>query len=151
MLKLKPQYFGYSMGRANSLEKTLMLGRLRAGEEGEDKGWDGWMASTTEWTWVWANSKRWWRTGKPGVLQSMVLQSWVRQQQICTLVLKALGRLGESWQWISCWSYIFLGNVFSYAVVKSALFWSVKTCWLRTLLFSGMNGYRLFHFVPENE
>ena len=43
--------------------------RLRAGEEGEDRGWDGWMASPTQWTWVWASSRRWWRTEKPGMLQ----------------------------------------------------------------------------------
>ena len=45
--------------------------RLTARGEGGDRGWDGWMASPTQWTWVWANSRRWWRTGKPGVLQSM--------------------------------------------------------------------------------
>ena len=45
--------------------------RLKAGEEGDDRGWDGWMASLTRWTWVWASSRSWWRTGKPGVLQSM--------------------------------------------------------------------------------
>ena len=44
--------------------------RLRAGGAGGDRGWDDWMASPTQWTWVWANSGRWWRTGKPGVLQS---------------------------------------------------------------------------------
>ena len=43
--------------------------RLRAGE-GDDRGWDGWMASPTQCTWVWANSRRWWRTGKPCVLPS---------------------------------------------------------------------------------
>ena len=43
--------------------------RLRAGE-GDDRGWDGCMASSTQWTWVWANSARWWRTEEPGVLQS---------------------------------------------------------------------------------
>ena len=43
--------------------------RLKAGEEG-DRGWDGWMASLTQWTWVWASSRRSWRTGKPGRLQS---------------------------------------------------------------------------------
>ena len=48
--------------------------RLKAGGEGDDRGWDGWMASLTQWTWVWANSGRWWRTGKPGVQQSMGLQ-----------------------------------------------------------------------------
>ena len=52
--------------------------RLKAGGEGVDRGWDGWMTSSTQWTWVWADSKRWWRTGKPGVLQSMVLQSRTR-------------------------------------------------------------------------
>ena len=48
--------------------------KLRAGGEGGDRGGDGWMASPTQWTWVWANSGRQWRTGKPGVLQSMGLQ-----------------------------------------------------------------------------
>ena len=45
--------------------------RLRAGGEGAGRGWDGWMASPTQWTWVWASSGRWWRTGRPGMLQSM--------------------------------------------------------------------------------
>ena len=44
--------------------------RLKAGE-GDNRGWDGWMASPTRWTWVWASSGSWWWTGKPGVLQSM--------------------------------------------------------------------------------
>ena len=43
--------------------------RLRASGEGDSRGWDGWMASLTQWTWVSANSERWWRTGKPGMLQ----------------------------------------------------------------------------------
>ena len=45
--------------------------RLKAGGEEGDRGWDGWMASPTQWTWIWANSGRWWRTGKAGVLQSV--------------------------------------------------------------------------------
>ena len=44
--------------------------RLKAGE-GDNRGWDGWMASPTQWTWVWANSGSWWRTGKPGMQQAM--------------------------------------------------------------------------------
>ena len=44
---------------------------LGAGGEGDDRGWDGWMASPTRWTWVWVNSGSWWWTGKPGVLQFM--------------------------------------------------------------------------------
>ena len=58
------------MCRANSLEKTLML-KKRAGGEGGGRGWDGWVASPIQWTWIWANSRRWWRTGKPGMLQFM--------------------------------------------------------------------------------
>ena len=50
MLKLKLQYFGHQMQRTDSLEKTLMLGKLKAGGEGDDKGQDGWMASLTQWT-----------------------------------------------------------------------------------------------------
>ena len=50
--------------RTDSLEKTLMLGRLKGGGEGDDRGWDGWMASPTQWTWAWASSGRWLRTGK---------------------------------------------------------------------------------------
>ena len=52
MLKLKLQYFGYLIGRADSLEKTLIWERLKAGGEGDDRGWDGWMVSLTQWTWV---------------------------------------------------------------------------------------------------
>ena len=74
MLKLKLQYFGYLMRRADSLEKTLMLGKLKAGGEGDDRGWDGWMASWTKWTWVWVSTRSWWWTGRPGMLQSMASQ-----------------------------------------------------------------------------
>ena len=58
MPKLKLHYFGHLMWRTDSLEKTLMLGkiegrrRMKAGGEGDDRGWDGWMASLTQWTWV---------------------------------------------------------------------------------------------------
>ena len=70
MLKLKLQYFGHLMRRVDSLEKTLMLGGIGGGE-GDDRGWDGWMASLTRWTWVWVNSRSWWWTGRPGMLQFM--------------------------------------------------------------------------------
>ena len=70
MLKLNLQYFSHLMWRADSLGNSWCWKRLRAGEEGDNRGWDGWMASLTQWTWVWADFRRWWRTGKPGVLQS---------------------------------------------------------------------------------
>ena len=67
MLKLKLQCFGYLMWTDDSLEKSLMLA------EGEERvrGWDGWTASLTRWTWVWVNSGSWWWTGRPGVLRFM--------------------------------------------------------------------------------
>ena len=71
MLKLKLKYFGHLLWRADSLEKTLMLGKIEAGGEGDNRGWDGWMASLTQWTLVWVDSGSWWWTGRPGVLQSM--------------------------------------------------------------------------------
>ena len=75
MLKLKLQYFGHLMWRADSLEETLMLGKTEVGGEGDDRGWDGW-----------ASSGRWWRTGKPSMLQSKgsqrVRHNWGTKQQI---------------------------------------------------------------------
>ena len=60
--------------------------RLKAGGEGDDRGWDGWMASPTQWTWVWVNSGSWWWTGRPGVLQSMgsprVRQDWATELKV---------------------------------------------------------------------
>ena len=57
---------------------------LGAGGEGDYRGWDGWMASPTRWTWVWVNSGSWWWTGRPGVLQSIGLQrvghGWATEQ-----------------------------------------------------------------------
>ena len=75
MLKLKLQYFGHLMRRADWFEKTLMLKRLKAGGEGDDRGWDGWMASQTRWTCVWVNSGSWWWTGRPAAAAKL-LQSY---------------------------------------------------------------------------
>ena len=87
VLKLKSQCFGHLMRRTDSLEKTLMLGRLKAGGGWDDRGWDGWMAPPTWWIWVWAGYGCWsekamaphsstlaWRIPwmeEPGRLQSM--------------------------------------------------------------------------------
>ena len=65
MLKLKLQYFVDTWWK-----RPWCWERLKAGE-GDDRGWDGWMASQTRWTWVWVNSGSWWWTGRPGMLQSM--------------------------------------------------------------------------------
>ena len=74
ILKLKLQYFGHLMWRADSFEKTLMLGKIEGRRTKDDRGWDGWMASLTQWTWVRVNSRSWWWTGRPGMLQSLESQ-----------------------------------------------------------------------------
>ena len=70
--------------------------RLKAGREGDDRGWDGWMASPTQWIWVWVNSGSWGWTGRPGMLQSMGLQrvghdwaselNWTELKVTCLLI-----------------------------------------------------------------
>ena len=70
MLKLKLQYFGLLMWRADLFEKTWCCERLKAGGEGDNRGWDVWMASPT----LWVHSRSWWSTRRPGVLWS--IGSW---------------------------------------------------------------------------
>ena len=71
MLKLKLQYFGHLMWRADSFEKTLMPGKIEGRRIRGWQRWDDWMASLTQWTWVLVNSRSWWWTGRPGMLRSM--------------------------------------------------------------------------------
>ena len=99
MLSATIGWFDISV-RTDSLEKTLMLGKIEGrrrrgrqrmrwldGITGDDRGWDGWMASLTRWTWVWVSSGCWWWAGKPGVLQSMGLQrvghNWATELNWC--------------------------------------------------------------------
>ena len=62
--------------------------RLKARREGDNRGWDGWMTSPTRWRWVWVNSRSWWWTGRPGLLQSMGSQraghDWATKLNWCT-------------------------------------------------------------------
>ena len=81
-LKLKLQYLATQCEGLTHWKRPWCWEGLGAGE-GNDRGWGGWMASSTQWTWVWVNSGSRWFTGKPGVLQAMVLQkvghSWVTE------------------------------------------------------------------------
>ena len=85
MLKLKLQYFGHLMWRIHWIhwKRPWCWERLKVGGQGDNRGWDGWMASLTQWTWVWVNSGSWWWTGRPGVLQSVeslrVRQDWATE------------------------------------------------------------------------
>ena len=85
MLKLKLQYFGHLMRRSVSFEKTLKLGKIEGRRRGLQRR-DGWMASPTQWTWLWVDSGSWWWTGRPGVLWFMGSQrvghDWVTELNI---------------------------------------------------------------------
>ena len=99
MLKLKLQYFGHLMQRANSLEQPWFWERLKAGGQGDDRGSDGWMVLMTRWAWISASSRRWWRTRKHDVLQSMGSQI-VRHNQVTEQQQKGLRHFnnsGEKW------------------------------------------------------
>ena len=83
ILKLKLQYFGHLMWELSHMKRPWYWERWKAGGEGGDREWDGWLASPTRWTWVWLGSRSWWWTGKPGMLQSVGLQrvghDWVTE------------------------------------------------------------------------
>ena len=74
MLKLKLQHFGHWCKELTLWKRPRCSKRLKTGGEGKNRGWDGWMASPTRWTWFWAFPRSWWWTGKPGMLQSMFSQ-----------------------------------------------------------------------------
>ena len=80
--------------------------RLKAGGEGDDRGQDGWMASPTQWTWVWINSGSWWWTGRPGVLQSMESQS------------RTTERLNWTEQINLIWKYCYYKHYYKYLHLK---------------------------------
>ena len=75
MLKPKLQYFGHRCEELTHYKRPWCWERLKAGGEGDNRRWDGWMASLTWWAWVWASSGSWWWTEKPGVLQSVGSQT----------------------------------------------------------------------------
>ena len=88
MLNLKFQYSGHLMRRTDHLKRPWCWERLKVGGEGGGRGWDGWMASPTQWTWVLANSERQWITGKASMLQfkgsQRVGHNWAIEQQATT-------------------------------------------------------------------
>ena len=99
-LILKLQYFGHLMRIADSLERPWCCEILKAGGEGDDRGQDGWIASLTQWTWVWASSGSWWWKGKPGVWQSKGLQSqtWLSDwTKVNVGFIKLISKMKEFW------------------------------------------------------
>ena len=102
--------FGHLMRRADSFEKTLMLGKIEGRRREDDRGWDGWMASPTQQTWVWVDSGSWWWTGRPGVLRLMGLQR-VRHDWVTEL----------NWRWLPV-DIVTDG----YPFLKKILYWRIS-------------------------
>ena len=108
MLKLKLQYFGHLMQRIDSLKKTLMLGKIETGRrtEGNERGWDGWIASLTQCTWVWVSSVSWWWIGKP-----VCCSPWGHKESDTT---EGLNWTELNWYYLSIVIEIFYGNSITY-------------------------------------
>ena len=102
MLKLKLHTLATWCEELTYLTRPWCWERLKAGGEGAGRGWESWMASLTRWTWVWASSRNWWWTGKPGMLQSMgsqrIRHDWAteQEQQLLKFIAKSsLSILGQ--------------------------------------------------------
>ena len=88
------------------LKRPWYWERLKAGGEGDDRGWDGWMASLTPGTWVWVNSGSWWWTGKPGMLQ--------------------VHGVTKSWTWLSNWTeLISVWSSLHSCWVRGKIYWRI--------------------------
>ena len=106
--------FGHLMCRADLLQRPWCWERLKAGGEGGNRRRDGWMASLTQWTWVWASSRWWWRTGKSGMLQSMGLQrvghDWKTEQQQALGILISIHVFYYNYLLICLFPWYFIHN-----------------------------------------
>ena len=113
MLNLELQWLATWCEELTHLKRPWCWEGLRAGEEGADRGWDGWMASQTRWTWVWVNSGSWWWAGRPGILRFMGSQ-----------------RVGHDWRTELNWTELIdikldkLGRKF--AIHSQNIYWSLK-------------------------
>jgi len=136
MLKLKLQYFGHLMWRVDSLEKIWCWEALGAEGEGDDRGWDGWMASPTLWTWVWVNSGSWWWTGRPGVLQ-----------------FTGLKRVGNNWANELNWTEWSINGIFYWSGYSSLYCWFFIHLfpWHSLTVAKGFHSFILSFFLHKDE
>ena len=140
MLKLKLQYFASWCEELTHLKRPWCWETLKAGGEGDDRGWDGWMPSPTRWTWVWVNSGSWWWTGRPGVLQSMGLQrvrhNWVTElnwivksdQECSPWKQKQVYKIVHTW-WVTNGNY-FLSPISALQICL----WAPLSCFYNNIL-----------------
>ena len=104
-LMLKLQYLATWCKGPTHWKSLYCWERLRAGGEGGGRGWDGWMTSPTQWTWVWASSRRWRRTRKPGMLQAVhgVIKRWMQLSDWTTMTKVQLTSCREALVGVKRW------------------------------------------------
>ena len=99
MLKLNSNTLATSCEELTHWKRPLCWEGLGAGGKGDNRGWDGWMASLTRWTWVWVDSRSWWWTGRPGVLRFMGLQrvghNWATELNWTTYMCNLKNKMNE--------------------------------------------------------
>ena len=139
MLKLKHQYFGHWCKEWSHWKRPWCWERLKAGGEGDDREWDGWMASLTRLTWVWASPRSWW-TGKSGVLQSMGSQSDMTEQlnwQKIEIVKQKRYQLKQKELKIQCTSLVSILQVWVLRLIWGRILnWQGRVCLVFWVLFS---------------
>ena len=140
MLKLKLNTLATWCKELTHLKRPWYWERVKVGE-GDDKGWDSWRASPTQWIWVWVNSRSWWWIGRPGVPRSMGsksqtwLSSWTELNVSLYLVIFFALKFTFIWQtfichiWFSFWFWYF------FVLLKIVLFLAALglCCWVLTL------------------
>ena len=153
-LELKLQTLAIWCEELIHLKRPWCWERLRAGGEGDNKGWDGWMASPTQWTWVWVNFRSWWWTGRPGVLQSMGSQrvrhdwatelNWTEQLKQTTCKISSLIQLLLK----RCVNFCYTAMWLSYTYIFFFIFFSIEStlCMKRPKHWSFS-----FNINPSNE
>ena len=160
MLKLKLQYFGYLMQRADSFEKTLMLGKIE-GRRRRGQQRMGWLDGITDWwTWVWVDSGSWWWTGRPGVLRFMgsqrVRHDWTTELN-WTLIITALkvlfinSTIWSSWASIDCfysWPWVTFFSSFTCLVIWISS-WTLWIIYLGESWIS-LSSYFIWYFTWLN-
>ena len=148
--------------------KSWLIGKdwywegLGAGGEGDDRGWDGWMASLTWWTWVWVNSRSWWWTGRPGVLRFMGSQrvghDWATDliwselhhllwysypwYDISILYIKMINFILYSQMYLNFWYFLFVAKDLSF-------YCSLKHCLKYFQLYSSAGNKFCWYFWPK--
>ena len=146
MLKLKPNTLTSWCRELTHLKRPWCWERLRAGGEGDDRGWDGWMASLTQWTWVWLGSGSWWWTGRPDVLRFMGLQrvehNWMTKLNWIPSSLAA-----ESTPWVVKLPFLFPSKNFTDAKAFDFLWLILKSLYNTYSMVS--DSYNLFWTVQN--